>query len=85
MAKFDEEFAKLSARLGAALQVIAQYPEIAAQVRDAIDGAQTAAEIQQGQAQDDARANVIANLIVGARDALAAAAPRPTDPAPPTE
>jgi hypothetical protein len=66
MANFDQVFAELQAKMAAAIQVIAQYPDIAAEVRAAIDGAQTAAEIVEGQAQDDARANALKTVIADA-------------------
>lgn len=75
MAKFDEVFADLQAKMAAAMEVIAQDPVMAAQVRAAIEGAQTAAEIAEGQAQDDARANALNTMILGVRETLAAAAP----------
>jgi hypothetical protein len=74
MAKFDEVFAELQAKMAAAMAVIAQNPELAQQVREAIDGAQTAAEIQEAQAQDDARANALSNVILEVRQVLADAA-----------
>jgi hypothetical protein len=62
MALFDDEFAKLTAQLQAVLAVISQYPEIAAEVKTAIEVAD-APVVTEGEAQDEARANVIANLI----------------------
>lgn len=73
MAKFDQVFADLQAKMAAAMEVIAQDPVMAAQVRAAIDGAQTAAEIAEGQAQDDARANALNTMILGVRETLASA------------
>ena len=61
MAKFDEVFAELQAKMGAAIAVIAQNPELAAQVKAAIDSAQTAAEIAEAEAQDEARANALSD------------------------
>ena len=75
MAKFDEVFADLQAKMAAAMEVIAQNPELAAQVRQAIEGAQTAAQIAEEQAQDEARANALNNLVLGVRETLAQAAP----------
>ena len=74
MAKFDEVFADLQAKMNAAMAVIAQNPELAAQVRAAIDGAQSAAEIQEAAAQDDARANALSTMVVNVRGILAEAA-----------
>lgn len=83
MAKFDQVFADLTAKMSAAIAVIAQHPEVAAEVRAAIDNAQTEAEIAQGVAADEARANALNNVILDVRGVLAQAAPRPTDPEPP--
>jgi len=73
VAKFDEVFADLQAKMAAAMTVIAQDPVMAAQVRAAIDSAQTAAEIEEQQAADDARANALNNMVVGVRGILAQA------------
>jgi uncharacterized protein (DUF885 family) len=70
MAKFDEVFAELQAKMGAAITVIAQYPEVAAEVRAAIEAAQTEAEIAEAAAQDDARANALNTVIVEVRESL---------------
>ena len=86
MAKFDEVFAELQAKMDAAMAVIAQNPELAQQVREAIDGAQTAAAIQEAAAQDDARANALSQMIVGVRGILAEAVGEvPTVEEPPVE
>jgi hypothetical protein len=69
MALFDDQFALLSAQLTAALEVIAQHPDIAAEVKAAVDAAQPST-ISDGEAQDDARANVITNLIGDLSSAL---------------
>ena len=71
MAKFDEVFAELTAKMGAAMEVISQYPDVAQEVRAAIEGAQAAAEVAEGQAQDDARANALNTVILGVRQTLA--------------
>ena len=84
MAKFDEIFADLQAKMAAAMEVIAQDPVMAAQVRVAIEGAQTAAVIAEEQAQDEARANALNNLVLGVRQTLAEAAPDAL-PTPPVE
>jgi hypothetical protein len=73
MAKFDEVFADLQAKMNAAMAVIAQDPVMAAQVREAIDNAQTAAEIEEAAAQDDARANALNAMVVNVRGILAEA------------
>lgn len=73
MAQFDQVFAELQAKMAAAIQVIAQDPVMAQQVREAIDNAQTEAEIAEQKAQDDARANALRSVIVDVRGALAQA------------
>lgn len=73
MARFDAVFADLQAKMSAAMAVIAQDPVMAAQVREAIDNAQTAAEIEEAAAQDDARANALNTMVVGVREVLAQA------------
>lgn len=77
--KFDEVYAELQAKMTAAIEVIAKYPDVAAEVRAAIDGAQTAAEIAEAEAQDEARANALATVITDVRGVLAQVAPRPAD------
>lgn len=74
MAQFDEVFADLQAKISAVLAVIAQYPEVAAEVRAAIDTAQAAAAAAEERMADDARANSLQLMINQARDALAQAA-----------
>lgn len=71
MAQFDEVFADLQAKIGAAIAVIMQDPAIAVQVRDAIANAQAQAEIQEQQAADDARANALRQMVTQVRDTLA--------------
>lgn len=80
MPAFDQVFAELQAKMSAAIAVIAQYPEVAAEVRTAIDGAQTQAEIAEGLAQDQARANALSTVITDVRAVLQEVAPRPDDP-----
>ena len=74
MAQFDQVFAELQAKMAAAMAVIAEPPEVAQQVREAIDGAQAAAVEVEAQAQDDARANALSQMIVGVRGVLAESA-----------
>lgn len=81
MAAFDEVYAQLAAKMDAAMAVIAANPEIAAQVKAAIDSAVIPTEIQEQQAQDAARANALNNIILEVRQVLAAAVPAP-DPEP---
>jgi hypothetical protein len=69
MARFDDQFALLTAQLQAALAVIAQYPEVAAEVKTAVEEA-TPDGITEGQAQDEARANVLSTLIAEVSTAL---------------
>lgn len=79
MARFDEVFAELQAKMASAIAVIAQYPEVAAEVKAAIDAAQNEAEIVEAQAQDDARANALATVITDVR-AVLAEVPAPETP-----
>lgn len=79
MARFDEVFAELQAKMASAIAVIAQYPEVAAEVKAAIDAAQNEAEIVEAQAQDDARANALATVITDIR-AVLAEVPAPETP-----
>jgi hypothetical protein len=74
MAQFDQVFAELQGKMAAAMAVIAQDPEMAQAVREAIDGAEAAAVEVEAQAQDDARANALSQMIVGVRGVLADAA-----------
>ena len=69
MALFDDQFAILSAQLQAALAVIAQYPDVAQEVRAAVNAAQPS-DTTDSEAQDDARANVLINLISDFNTAL---------------
>ena len=85
MAKFDQVFADLQAKMNAAMAVIAQDPVMAAQVRAAIDGAQTAAEIEEAAAQDDARANALNAMVVNVRGILAEAVGEEAPVEPPVE
>lgn len=73
MARFDDVFAELQAKMAAAMAVIAQDPAMAAQVRDAIEGAQAEAVVAEAQAADDARANALNQMILGVRATLAEA------------
>lgn len=71
MAKFDEVFAELQAKVGAVIAVIAADPALAAQVKAAIDSAEAAAVAEEQRAADDARANALAQMIVSVRQTLA--------------
>lgn len=79
MAKFDDVFAELQAKMAAAMAVISQYPDVAAEVRTAIEGALTEAQVQEQQAADDARANALNQLIVGVRQTLSEAVEAPPE------
>jgi hypothetical protein len=81
MAKFDEVFADLQAKMNAAMAVIAQDPVMAQAVREAIDNAQTAAQIEEAAAQDDARANALSTMVVNVRGILAEAVGEEVPPA----
>lgn len=82
MARFDEVFSELQAKIGAAIEVIAANPDLAVQVRQAIDAAQAAEVVAQEQAQDDARANALKNVISSVGATLREVAPLPTDTPP---
>lgn len=69
--RFDEVYAELQAKMAAAMEVIASHPEVAAEVRQAIEGAQNSTEIIEAEAQDEARANALNNVIIGVRETLA--------------
>jgi len=79
VARFDEVFADLQAKMNAAMGVISQYPDVALEVRQAIEVAKTAAQIAEDAAQDDARANALNTVILGVRQTLAEVAPLPAD------
>lgn len=81
MAKFDEVFADLNAKMSAVMNVIAQDPALAAQVKAAIDDAHNTDEIIEQQAQDEARANALATSMQTVRDILAAVVPVEPPPA----
>ena len=79
MARFDDVFSELQAKIGAAITVIAADPELAARVRTAIDEAEAAAVVTESAAQDDARANVLQGIISDVGAVLREVAPLPTD------
>lgn len=81
MAKFDEVFADLNAKMTAVMNIIAQDPALAAQVKAAIDDAHNTDEIIEQQAQDEARANALATSMQTVRDILAAVVPVEPPPA----
>lgn len=75
MAKFDEVFADLQAKMDAAMDVLAEYPEVAAEVRTALLGAQALAVEQAEDRADESRANVLVTMVAGVANKLAEAAP----------
>jgi hypothetical protein len=82
MARFDDVFAELQAKIGAAIAVIAANPELAVQVREAIDAAEAAEVMTEENRQDDARANVLQSVISDVGAVLREVAPLPTDEPP---
>lgn len=76
MAKFDDEvFADLNAKMAATMNIIAQDPALAAQVKAAIDNAHNQDEIIEAEMQDEARANALATSMQNVRDILNAVVP----------
>lgn len=75
MAKFDEVFADLNAKMAATMNIIAQDPALAAQVKAAIDNAHNQDEIIEAEMQDEARANALATSMQNVRDILNAVVP----------
>lgn len=59
MARFDDVFAELQAKISATIAVIVADPELAARVREAMDAAEAAEAIEEENRQDDARANAL--------------------------
>lgn len=80
MAKFDEVFADLTAKMTATMNIIAQDPALAAQVKAAIDNAHNEDEIIEQQMQDEARANALATSMQTVRDILTAVVPQEEQP-----
>lgn len=72
MAQFDEVFAKVNARLNAAMAAIADCPTCPAKVAVAVATAEDAAIDQEARAQDDARANALATMFSGLTTQLSA-------------
>lgn len=85
MSRFDEVFAELQGKINAAIAVIAANPELAVQVREAIDAAEAAEVLAEQQAQDDARANALQTVISDVGAVLREVAPLPSDTPPPVE
>lgn len=66
MAKFDPVFAELQAKLAATLAVLENHPEIADEVRDAVQAVNTPIPDTRGVAsamQDEARANALSTAL----------------------
>lgn len=72
MAKYDEVFAELQAKHAALLAVIAQHPEIQAEVRDA--WAAQPDDVRVDDPTDEARANALAQVLRQAAQAVGAPA-----------
>ena len=79
-ADFDKEFARLSAGAEALAAVVAQYPELAAQLAAVMDAALPDAEEAELQAQEAAKANALKVLNDQVRATLAAAIPPEPEP-----
>lgn len=84
MARFDDVFSELQAKIGATIAIIAADPELAQRVRAAIDAAEAEAVVQEQAAQDDARANALQTVISDVGAVLREVAPLDTD-TPPAE
>ena len=61
MAEFDDALGDLNGKLAAISTVLDAHPNIAAEVRRALENA-TAIAVAESQAQDDARANALARV-----------------------
>ena len=82
MARFDDVFAELQAKISATIAVIVADPELAARVREAMDAAEAAeaAEvIEEENRQDDARANALSSVISQVGAVLREVVPLSTD------
>lgn len=79
MARFDDVFAELQAKISATIAVIVADPELAARVREAMDAAEAAEAIEEENRQDDARANALSSVISQVGAVLREVAPLPTD------
>lgn len=84
-ADFDKEFARLSAGAEALAEVVAQYPELAAQFAAVMDAAVPDAQAAEQQALEVARANAVKALNDRVRQTLAAAAEAPAGSEPEPE
>ena len=73
MARFDEVYADLDAKMQAAMTVLVNdFPEAAVAVRNALLGAQAQAVVEAENRADDARANALATMVSGVAETLAA-------------
>lgn len=82
MARLDDVFAELQAKISATIAVIVADPELAARVREAMDAAEAAeaAEvIEEENRQDDARANALSSVISQVGAVLREVVPLSTD------
>jgi hypothetical protein len=84
MARFDDVFAELQAKVGATMAIIAADPELAARVRSAMDAAEAEEVLAEERAQDDARANALSSVISQVGAVLREVAPLESD-TPPAE
>lgn len=79
MARFDDVFAELQAKISATIAVIVADPELAARVREAMDAAEAAEAIEEENRQDDARANALSSVISQVGAVLREVVPLSTD------
>ncbi len=79
MADFDLELARLQAGADALAALVAQNPELAAQLAAVMAAAVPDAQAAEHQAQEAARANALKVLNDRVRQTLAAAAPPPAE------
>lgn len=79
MARFDEVFAELQAKIGSVIAIIAADHDLAVRVREAIDAAEAEAVVAEEAAQDDARANALKGVITEVGAVLRQVAPLETD------
>lgn len=79
MARLDDVFAELQAKISATIAVIVADPELAARVREAMDAAEAAEVIEEENRQDDARANALSSVISQVGAVLREVVPLSTD------
>lgn len=73
--RYDEVLADLQAKFAAVAVALEPFPEAAAAMRAAINGATVTAEVIAGEAEDAARANALSASVAAMGAALAAIAP----------